>query len=203
MEWLCKTELLLPEAFWFYGQFVSTLWCLWIHKNECIFNNISSNPIKVIFYQKAIYQWIYQASQEQAHDLSINNTNIQRQRQNQYQFQNIHPYNGNNLVYSDHWLLFIDIRKKMGKNWFDSSSIIKSPSGFSITLCKSFTIESKRHAKLLILRKVLLRIQEFQVARICCRDHKEEWQKLWNPSTIVNWLLFPAFADIISLSSSV
>ena len=29
-KWLLKPELTKPKAFWFYGQFVCTLWCLWI-----------------------------------------------------------------------------------------------------------------------------------------------------------------------------
>ena len=57
-EWLSKTELRQPEALWFYGQFVCILWCIWIHRNDIVFNNQSPYPTKVLFHQKALFHWI-------------------------------------------------------------------------------------------------------------------------------------------------
>ena len=35
-DWFSKPKLTQSKAFWFYGQLVCTLWCLWIHRNEVI-----------------------------------------------------------------------------------------------------------------------------------------------------------------------
>ena len=54
-DWLFKPYLTQPEALWFYGHFVCTLWCIWLHRSETIFNNQRTDPTKVIFHQKAIF----------------------------------------------------------------------------------------------------------------------------------------------------
>ena len=107
-----------------------------------------------------------------------------------------------NLVQTEDWLLFIDIRKKEDREWFGAVSLIRSPIGFSITLCGSLFVGSKRHAQLLIVREVLLRIREFHVSRINCSDHRKIWQKLLKSSNTINWSLFPAFDDIMALCST-
>ncbi|XWS57201.1 hypothetical protein CRYUN_Cryun09bG0153800 [Craigia yunnanensis] len=35
-DWLSKLELTQPDALWFYGQLVCTLWCLWTHRNKVV-----------------------------------------------------------------------------------------------------------------------------------------------------------------------
>ena len=51
-DWLSKPELTQPKALWFYGQFVCTLWSLWIHKNKVIFQEQTPNPIGVIHHSR-------------------------------------------------------------------------------------------------------------------------------------------------------
>ena len=63
-EWLSKPDLQQSNALWFYGQFVCNLWCIWIHKNEVVFKNQQSNPLKVLFHQKAILKGIALTNQE-------------------------------------------------------------------------------------------------------------------------------------------
>ena len=62
---------------------------------------------------------------------------------------------------------------------------------------------SQRHVELIILREALVRLKEFGISMIICRDPKNKWRKLFDPNTSVNWKIFTAFADIISLSSSI
>ncbi|XWS60715.1 hypothetical protein CRYUN_Cryun07bG0059500 [Craigia yunnanensis] len=38
-EWLSKLVLTQPDALWFYGQLVCTLWSIWFHRNKVIFRN--------------------------------------------------------------------------------------------------------------------------------------------------------------------
>ena len=84
LEWLSKPELLKPEAVWFYGRIVTTLWSLWIRRNECIFKGTKANPIKVIFNQKIYYHWIIQASQEKDKLLSTSSKNPRGQYQKNF-----------------------------------------------------------------------------------------------------------------------
>ena len=86
--------------------------------------------------------------------------------------------------------------------WYGSSSLIKSPSGFSVVICRSLRAGNQRHAQIIILREALLRIKEFGVKFIRCRVYKKKWRKPFQPSTTVNWEIYPVFADIISLSST-
>ena len=51
-DWLLKPELTQPKGLWFYGQFVCTLWSLWIHRNEVIFKHQNPNPTRVIHHQR-------------------------------------------------------------------------------------------------------------------------------------------------------
>ena len=60
-EWLMKPDLTQPKAAWFYAQFVCTLWCLWIHRNEVIFKNQSPNPTRVILHQRVLLRGILNA----------------------------------------------------------------------------------------------------------------------------------------------
>ena len=77
-------------------------------------------------------------------------------------------------------------------------AFIRSPAGFSIVVYKSLSVDSQRHAQLIILREALVRVKEFEVNKINCRDPKTIWRKLFDPA----WKFFPVFSDIISLSSS-
>ena len=48
--------------------------------------------------------------------------------------------------------------------WYGASSLIRSPTSFSVFICKSFSIGNQRHAQILIFRETLLRIKEFEVS---------------------------------------
>ena len=87
--------------------------------------------------------------------------------------------------------------------WYEASTLIRSPTGFSVMIiCRSLLVDNQRQAQILILREALLRVKEFQVTQIHCRDYKKIWRKLLEPATPINWKLYPAFADIIAISSS-
>ena len=38
-EWLANPDLHQLEALWFYEQFICYIWCIWLHRNDIIFNN--------------------------------------------------------------------------------------------------------------------------------------------------------------------
>ena len=143
-EWLLKPELQQQETWWFYGQFICYLWCIWLHRNDIVFKSQKPNPSRVIQHQKALFQWIYQTFQKQSQLLvcsSNNNTNqgksrchdsaISKQRQNPPNIFNLHPI-GNGI-----WSLFLDIRKPCMKDWYGACAIARSSNGFCVVTCKS------------------------------------------------------------------
>ena len=169
-DWLSKPELHQPEALWFYDQFVCSLWCIWIHMNYVIFNYQKPDPSKVLFHQiqKVLLQWIAYANQEKTR-IQFNKQRMhshQSHLQNQVQRQpcpSTGPVETHNV---GSWRLFIKVRKIRGMNWYGTSSLIRSPTRFSIVCCKSLTAPDKRPARVIILGEALLRVREFDVKSI-------------------------------------
>ena len=112
-EWLSKPKLKKEQAIWFYSQLVCNLWCIWIHRNEVIFNNKSPDPKKIISNQNFLLQWISKANQESTqkqnlwplrckHPTKEQSTNIRLKN-----FYEELPGDDNKEI----WLMFIETRK--------------------------------------------------------------------------------------------
>ena len=128
-DWI-KPDLVQPEAFWFYGQFVCTLWCICLHKNESIFNNRTPNPSKVLFHQKSMFLWLNKATKERTQDHINSEVHIHKQSQCRNNTNHQHPsieraYAHN---HSEVWM-FIKVKKIKEKDWFGASALIRGPTG--------------------------------------------------------------------------
>ncbi|XVF56453.1 hypothetical protein PTKIN_Ptkin06aG0121800 [Pterospermum kingtungense] len=54
-DWLMKDELVKEEALWFYGQFLCTMWCIWLRRNDKVFRNTTPDPNSIIRHQKILF----------------------------------------------------------------------------------------------------------------------------------------------------
>ena len=201
-EWLSKPELQKEKAFWFYGQLVCNLWCIWIHRNEVIFNNQSPDPKKVISNQNFLLHWISRANQENTQKQNL--WSLKCKNPSKEQSTNIGPKNFYEEFSDDDnegiGLMIIETSKV--NDWYDTCAFFRNPEGPCIIINRSIQVNSQRHADLIILREAFVHLKEFGVRKIICSDPKNRWKKLFDSNTNVNWKIFPAFADIISLSSS-
>ena len=84
------------------------------------------------------------------------------------------------------WRLFINVRKGRNKPWFRTSALIRSPFGFSVIICRSFIAGSLKQARILILKEVFLKVKEFDISHIHCKDQKKTWENLFRNSTPIN-----------------
>ena len=198
-EWLSKPKLQKIEAFWFYGQLVCNLWCISIHRNEVIFNNKSPDPRKIISHQNFLLQWI----------LKVNHENTQKQ--NFWPLRYNHSTNEQSTntrlgtIYEDvsrnHdkdiWLMFIEIRKVKGINWYGLCAFIRNPKGFCIIINISLYVDSQRHVELIILCEALVHLKEFGVSKIICKDPKNRWRKLL---TLILMWIGKYFLPLLTLS---
>ena len=71
-------------------------------------------------------------------------------------------------------MLYIETKKIEGKTWYGASAIIRSPTRFCIITCRSLDVGNKNHAQIIILREVVLRMKEFDVKTILCKDQKKK-----------------------------
>ena len=140
--------LLIKRALWFYGQFVCTLWSLWLHRNKVLFKKQSLNPIGIIHHQKHQVRWIYEAFQSQT-----GNTPCRSRHQNITNIERSSAIPNQNSI---SWIMFLKVVKNKGTNQCDTYAFIRGPERSSIIINRSYTTSNKRHAQLLILREALI-----------------------------------------------
>ena len=146
-EQLSKPELHQSKALWFYEQFVCILWCIWLYRNEVVFNNQNLKPLKVIIHQKALLQWIAQANHEKSKTMSILRQGNRGQTQApilpQSQLPLVDRTRGTHSTGT--WMLFIEVKKLNCRSWYGASSILRSPKGFNVSIYRSLEVRNKRH----------------------------------------------------------
>ena len=147
-----------------------------------------------------MFHWLDKALQENSQRQINSKVHYLKQYLHRNQLH-YHPPNFEMLCVhnqTNSWMLFMEVRKNVDNYQYGASTLIRSLTGFSVIICKSLTIGDQRHAQILILREAFLRIKEFQMSQICCKDYKKIWRKFLEPSTPINWRLYPLFANIIA-----
>ena len=168
-----------------------------------VFRNQQPNPLKVLFYQKAIFKGIALANQERIESTFSFHHDYRNHSRWTQSIQHMSSLGEINTepINTEAWNLFMKVKKTKRKSWYGAGIIIRSPTGLSIVICRSLDVSSKKHTQLIILREAFLRLKEFEATTILCRDLKRKWRRLIQPNNVVNWKIFPVFIDIISLCS--
>ncbi|XVF80633.1 hypothetical protein PTKIN_Ptkin15bG0089700 [Pterospermum kingtungense] len=98
--------------------------------------------------------------------------------------------------------MFWGIQQKWGNNWFGACILIRNTNGDTSVICRSIKVYNKIHAKALILREALLRLQEIGVTKIMSFDANRFWYKLIAGQLPSHWSYCPVIHDVIQLFNS-
>ena len=174
---------------WFYGQLVCTLWCIFLHRNEVIFNRQRANPTKVLLQQKSLFHWIDITANKKGNHRNCRKPSSLSQAASP---DPTHPPSSHHEgIGSENpfkvWQLFIEVKRIKGKEWFGASSVLRSPSEFGHIMCKSIQAANMKQAKVLFLQEVIVRAKEFDVKHIQCRDHKRDKENYFRKFTPICW----------------
>ncbi|OMO80770.1 reverse transcriptase [Corchorus capsularis] len=192
--WLDKNGAQDDEMQWFTNELVLNLWYIWVQRNEVIFQGLNPNPIAVIHKVKHTSSWIQSAYKN-------NQETNERMKRNKLEIRVPIVINGGYpLLPTNGWIVWVDLRKRQGANWFGASMLARDSQGNTILLSKSIQAKEAWLARLKLARLAYQRLRECGAEEVHFQNGDKRWINALIARTCVTWQKQLLLEDIKKLS---